>query len=97
MKLGRIFSFSKVIRIFSSFKSEKNTYISVPYFLKKRGVYGEDKLLAGMDNPAFRVEIVKASKKNEKICFRNREGKSLIYEPFLENPERLPHRFVCQA
>lgn len=47
-----------------------------------------------MDNPAFRVQIVKANKKKKNICFRNREGQSLVHESSLKDPKRLPHRFV---
>jgi hypothetical protein len=54
-------------------------------------------LLAGMDNPAFRMEIVKTSKENKEICLCNGERESLVNKAFLENPQRFPHRFVCKA
>jgi hypothetical protein len=55
------------------------------------------KLPAGMDNPAFRMEIVKTSKENKEICLCNGERESLINKAFLKNPQRFPHRLICKA
>jgi hypothetical protein len=55
------------------------------------------KLLTGMDNPAFQMEIVKTRKENKEICLCNGERESLINKVFLENPQRFPHRFIHKA
>jgi hypothetical protein len=49
-KLGGMFSFSKGIRIFSSFKSGNYRQISA-LISQEEGVEGENKLLTSMDNP----------------------------------------------
>lgn len=96
MNLGIAFSFSKVIRIFASFRSRATFLVSKGFSFHDLTTIQRESL-ASVDESALSVQILQPEKKQSNIRLRNGERHSSVLETLLKHCHWLPHCLVYKA